>query len=510
MKNNKSLTYVLVILAVAIGSLGTLCVQSYNQRRMMLKTEYQDWRKLNLILNQIERNYVDTIDRVKLTDAAVEAVLSKLDPHSVYLPPVEREESETSLAGGFDGIGIQFNVPNDTAVVIEVIPGGPSEKIGLLPGDRLLKVDDKVIAGVKFPQDSMVRRMRGHAGTKVTVTVKRGDEVIPFEITRGKIPTHSVDAAFMTSDTTGYLRFSKFSRTTYQECSEAIKKLVDSGMTYLIMDVRGNSGGYLDQAVMVSDMFLPKDAMIVYMEGAHRSREEFRASGRGKYQDLKLAILIDEGTASAAEIISGAMQDNGRALIYGRRSFGKGLVQEPINFTDGIGLRLTTARFYTPSGRCIQKPFSEDYELEVYKRYADAEMVNADSLKLSKGGIIPDVFVAMDTTRASSFQMKCSRKATEMRFASEYFDRHLAELSAIDNFGELTRYLESAGLEQKFLEFAKRKDSLVPAPGEWEQSREYSLVRLKALVGRYSKLGDSAFYYYWLEVDDTYHCAMKR
>lgn len=185
-------------------------------------------------------------------------------------------------------------------------------------------------------------------------------------------------------------------------------------------------------------------------------------------------------------------------------------MQEPVNFTDGSGLRLTTARFYTPSGRCIQKPFSEDYELEVYKRYADAEMVNADSLKLSKGGIIPDVFVAMDTTRASSFQMKCSRKATEMRFASEYFDRHLAELSAIDNFGELTRYLESAGLEQKFLEFAKRKDSLVPAPGEWEQSREYSLVRLKALVGRYSKLGDSAFYYYWLEVDDTYHCAMKR
>ena len=416
---NRTWTYVLLILAVAIGSLATLCVQLCSQRRMLLKTEYQDWRKLNLILNQIELNYVDTIDRAKLTDAAVQAVLSQLDPHSVYLPPVEREESETSLAGGFDGIGIQFNVPNDTAVVIEVIPGGPSKKIGLLPGDRLLQVDDKVIAGVKCPQDTMVRRMRGHAGTKVTVTVKRGEEIIPFEITRGKIPNHSVDAAFMTSDTTGYLRFSKFSRTTYKECAEAVQKLVDSGMTYLIMDVRGNSGGYLDQAVMVSDMFLPKDAMVVYMEGAHRSREEFRASGRGKYQDLKMAVLIDEGTASAAEIISGAMQDNGRALIYGRRSFGKGLVQEPVNFSDGSGLRLTTARFYTPSGRCIQKPYSEDYELEVYKRYADAEMVNADSVKLSKGGIIPDVFVALDTTRATTFQMKCTRKATEMRFASE-------------------------------------------------------------------------------------------
>lgn len=507
---NRTWTYVLLILAVAIGSLATLCVQLCSQRRMLLKTEYQDWRKLNLILNQIELNYVDTIDRAKLTDAAVQAVLSQLDPHSVYLPPVEREESETSLAGGFDGIGIQFNVPNDTAVVIEVIPGGPSEKIGLLPGDRLLQVDDKVIAGVKCPQDTMVRRMRGHAGTKVTVTVKRGEEIIPFEITRGKIPNHSVDAAFMTSDTTGYLRFSKFSRTTYKECAEAVQKLVDSGMTYLIMDVRGNSGGYLDQAVMVSDMFLPKDAMVVYMEGAHRSREEFRASGRGKYQDLKMAVLIDEGTASAAEIISGAMQDNGRALIYGRRSFGKGLVQEPVNFSDGSGLRLTTARFYTPSGRCIQKPYSEDYELEVYKRYADAEMVNADSVKLSKGGIIPDVFVALDTTRATTFQMKCTRKATEMRFASEYFDHHLFELSSIDSFDELTRYLDSAGLERKFLEFAKRQDGIEPAPGEWEQSREYSLVRIKALVGRYSKLGDSAFYYYWLEVDDTYHCAMKR
>ena len=507
---NRTWTYVLLILAVAIGSLATLCVQLCSQRRMLLKTEYQDWRKLNLILNQIELNYVDTIDRAKLTDAAVQAVLSQLDPHSVYLPPVEREESETSLAGGFDGIGIQFNVPNDTAVVIEVIPGGPSEKIGLLPGDRLLQVDDKVIAGVKCPQDTMVRRMRGHAGTKVTVTVKRGEEIIPFEITRGKIPTHSVDAAFMTSDTTGYLRFSKFSRTTYKECAEAVQKLVDSGMTYLIMDVRGNSGGYLDQAVMVSDMFLPKDAMVVYMEGAHRSREEFRASGRGKYQDLKMAVLIDEGTASAAEIISGAMQDNGRALIYGRRSFGKGLVQEPVNFSDGSGLRLTTARFYTPSGRCIQKPYSEDYELEVYKRYADAEMVNADSLKLSKGGIIPDVFVALDTTRATTFQMKCTRKATEMRFASEYFDHHLSELSSIDSFDELTCYLDSAGLERKFLEFAKRRDGIEPAPGEWEQSREYSLVRIKALVGRYSKLGDAAFYYYWLEVDDTYHCAMKR
>ena len=278
---NKSWSLILVILGVVVGALSTLCIQVATQRRVLLKAEYQDWRKLNLVLNQIELNYVDEIDRKQLTDAAVTAVLSKLDPHSVYLPPVEREESEISLAGGFDGIGIQFNVPNDTAVVIEVIPGGPSEKIGLMPGDRLLKVDDKVIAGVKFPQDSMVRRMRGHAGTKVTVTVKRGEEIIPFEITRGKIPSHSVDAAFMTGDTTGYLRLSKFSRTTCKECDEAIGKLIDSGMKYLIFDLRDNTGGYLDQAVLLSDLFLQKDSMVVYMEGLHRKREEFRASGRG-------------------------------------------------------------------------------------------------------------------------------------------------------------------------------------------------------------------------------------
>ena len=497
-------------LGAVIGVLATLIIFTFVNRQKTFDGDYNRWRKLNLILQQVQENYVDTVDVKALTDAAVTAALGKLDPHSVYLPPVELEASETELSGNFEGIGIQFNVPNDTAIVLSVIPGGPSEKAGLQQGDRIIRVDSRDIAGQKTPQDSMVRLMKGPAGTKVTVTVDRAGEKIPFDITRDKIPVHCVDAAFMLDSTTGYIRLTKFTRTTYSEFISAAIKLKAQGMTHLIFDLRENTGGYLDQAVLVSDMFLPRDSMIVYMEGAHRSREEFRASGRGRYQDLKLAILIDEGTASAAEIISGAMQDNGRALIYGRRSFGKGLVQEPVNFSDGSGLRLTTARFYTPSGRCIQKAFSEDYQFEVYKRYTEAEMVNADSLKLSKGGIIPDVFVAMDTTRASDFMIKCSRKATEMRFASEYFDHHLAELSAIDNFDELTRYLDGAGLEKQFLSFAERKDGLVPAPGEWEKSREYSLVRIKALVGRYSKLGDSAFYYYWLELDDTYHCAMKR
>ena len=506
--NKKSILY------LAVGFLAGILVWTLifgtRSASKTIKVNKGDWQKLNLVLNSIEQNYVDTIDYEKITTAAITGVLNELDPHSVYLEPQVLKESEDDLAGNFDGIGIQFNVPSDTAVVIEVIPGGPAEKIGMLAGDRILKVGDKVIAGVKFPQDSMVRRMKGPAGTKVTVTVGRGKEVIPFEITRGKIPTHSVDAAFMVNDSVAYLRLSKFARTTVTEVTEATDRLLNEGMRKLIFDLRENTGGFLDQALLLANMFLDRGDLIVYMEGIHREKNVYRADGRGKLKEIPLTVLIDGGSASSSAIFAGAIQDNDRGVIVGRRSFGKGLVQEPVNFSDGSGLRLTTARFYTPSGRCIQKPYSEDYELEVYKRYADAEMVNADSVELSKGGIIADVFVSLDTTRATTFQMKCTRKATEMRFASEYFDHHLSELSSIDSFDELTRYLDSAGLERKFLEFAKRRDGIEPAPGEWEQSREYSLVRIKALVGRYSKLGDAAFYYYWLEVDDTYHCAMKR
>ena len=495
---------------IVVGAMGVLTVQKATERRRMLRTEYQDWRKLNLILQKIDENYVDSVDRQKVTDAAVTAALAQLDPHSVYLPPQELEESETSLAGGFDGIGIQFNVPNDTAVVIEVIPGGPSEKVGLMPGDRLLKVDSVQIAGRKYPQDSMVRRMRGQAGTKVTVTVKRESEVIPFEITRGKIPTHSVDAAFMVGDTTGYIRLSKFARTTFKEFSEATTRLQGEGMRELIMDIRDNSGGYLDQALLLSNAFLSKGDTIVYIEGLHRKREDYVADGRGALRNVGLKVLISEGSASSSEIFAGAIQDNRRGTIYGRRSFGKGLVQEPVFFTDGSGVRLTVARFYTPSGRCIQKPYTPDYALEVYKRYGEAEMVDSDSMKVSKGGIIPDVFVPIDTTRASDFYIKCNRKATTMRFSSAYFDAHKAELSAIDDYGALLGYLDRAGLERQFLEYARAKDGLVPAKGEWEESKSYMMTQIKALVGRYSKLGDNAFYHLYLQIDDVFAAAIGR
>lgn len=507
MKNRT--VYIAVLLGIAVGALAVLTFDTYKSRKAMFKTEYKDWRKLNLVLQQLEKNYVDSIDRKSLTDAAIVAALAQLDPHSAYLPPLELEQSEESLAGGFDGIGIQFNVPNDTAVVIEVIPGGPAEKIGMLPGDRIVKVDDKLIAGVKCPQDSMVRRMKGPAGTKVKVQVKRSGEQIDFDITRGKIPTWSVDASFMADASTGYLHLSKFSRTTYKECVEAISSLKEQGMKHLVFDLRDNSGGYFDQALMLSNLFLEKDSLIVYLEGLHRPREDYRADGRGAFKDLPLSVLINEGSASSSEIFAGAMQDNSRAQIVGRRSFGKGLVQEPVNFSDGSGLRITVARFHTPSGRCIQKPYTQDYNYEVLKRYSNAEMTDVDSMRTSKGGILPDVFVPIDTTRASDFYIKCNRKACAMRFASDYFDKHKEQLGSIANYSDLLAYLDAAELDKAFFAYVKKHDSLVPEPGEWENSKDYMLTQIRALVGRYSKLGDNAFYHIYLDIDDCFKAAQK-
>ena len=497
-----------ILFGILIGAALAVTVQRLSEYRRMLRTSYQDWRKINLVLQTVDENYVDTVDRKKVTDAAVSAALAALDPHSMYMPPQKLEETEEDLAGNFSGIGIQFNVPNDTAIVIEVIPGGPAEKIGMLAGDRLLKVDTTNIAGVSFPQDSMVRRMKGPSGTKVTVTVKRESEVIPFEITRGKIPTHSVDAAFMVNDTTGFLRLSKFSRTTYQEFASAALQLKGMGMKHLIVDLRDNSGGYFDQALLLSNLFLNKGQEIVYMEGLHRKRENYKADGNGVLQDTGLTLLVSDGTASSSEIFAGAMQDNGRATLVGRRTYGKGLVQEPVNFTDGSGIRLTVARYYTPSGRCIQKPISDDYMYDIYKRYENGEMVNADSMNVANGGIIPDVFVPVDTTKVASFYINCNKKATPMRFASAWFDSHKAELQAIDNYDALLRYLDGAGLENRFLEFACTRDGLAPKGSEWQVERSYMMTQVRALVGRYSKLGDNAFYHLYLSTDEIFKAAM--
>ena len=514
----------IAVLGVAVGALAVLAYDSYSQKKNLIRVQYGDWRKLNLILDQIDRNYVDTINVNDVTEAAITAALAELDPHSVYMPPVELTEAETDLAGNFDGIGIQFNVPNDTAIVLEVIPGGPSEKVGLQKGDRILKVGEKDIAGVRFPQDSMVRRMKGPAGTKVTVTVGRGNERIPFEITRGKIPVHCVDAAFMINDTTGYIKLSKFSRTTFIEVTEASAKLVGEGMTRLIFDLRDNTGGYLDQALLLSDMFLRKGDEIVYMQGLHRKKDNYKADGKGQLQDIGLTVLINESTASSSEIFAGAIQDNDRGVIIGRRSFGKGLVQEPIYFSDGSGVRLTVARFYTPSGRCIQKPYSEDYQYDIYKRYADGEMYDADSIKVDStaayktvagrtvyggGGIIPDIFVPMDTTRATKFFIACNKKATQMRFASAMFDRYKGSLTEIGDYDELNRFLDRMNLPAAFREYASSKDGITCTQKEWDETSDYLLPQLRALVGRYSRLGENAFYKMYLNVDVTLKKAIE-
>lgn len=520
----KKETLAIAVFGVVIGVLLSMTVYSVTGSSRKFDGNYDRWRKLNLILEQIQENYVDTLDMEKMTDAAVVAALSELDPHSVYLPPVDLEASETELAGNFDGIGIQFNVPNDTAIVLNVIPGGPSEKAGLMQGDRIIKVDDRVIAGSRTPQDTMVGLMKGPSGTKVLITVNRDGTQIPFEITRGRIPVHCVDAAFMINDTTGYIRLSKFTRTTFREFSGAKDRLLSEGMTRLIFDLRGNTGGYFDQALLLCNEFLEKGAPIVYMEGLHRKRQDFEADGKGTLKEIGISVLTDESTASSSEIFSGAIQDNDRGVIVGRRTFGKGLVQEPVNFTDGSGIRLTVARFYTPSGRCIQKPYTDDYAYDIYERYAHGELTDADSMKVDRsveyhtavgrtvyggGGIIPDLFVPMDTTRATDFFLKCNRKATQMRFASAMFDSHKAVLSGIDDFGSLKDYLDSLDLGGRFLEYAADVDGIVPGKGEWEKTEEYLLPQLYALVGRYSKLDDEAFYRFYITIDETIKAALN-
>ena len=519
-KNNQLIT---ALLGIILGVVLTLSFSKVWQMRKF-DGDYNRWRKLNLILQEVQKNYVDTLDMESMTDAAVVAALSKLDPHSVYLPPVELNESESELSGNFEGIGITFNVPNDTAIVLNTIPGGPSEKAGLMQGDRIIKVNEKVIAGVKMPQDSMIRLMKGPKGTKVKITVSRESVQIPFDITRDKIPVHCVDAAFMIDETTGYIKLTKFTRTTYKEFKEAYEKLLAAGMKKLVFDLRNNTGGYFDQALLLSNEFLSKGDGVVYMEGLHRPRQDYNADGRGKLKDIELAVLIDEGSASSSEIFAGAIQDNDRGIIIGRRSFGKGLVQEPINFTDGSGIRLTVARFHTPSGRCIQKPYDKDYAYDIYERYAHGEMVSADSMKVDTtalyytvkgrrvyggGGIIPDEFVPIDTTKASKFYLACNKKATSVRFASAMFDRYKSDLTKISDFPELEKYLKGINLERQFLDFAKKTDNIVPAAGEWENSKSYMLPQIYGLVGRFSKVGEEAFYRFYLPIDDTIQKALE-
>lgn len=519
MDNRKRYNFTIILWVLLIIVISSMYMGRCSKQRRELNVDAGKWNKLMLVLDQVEKNYVDSIDYKDVVEKILPHIMENLDPHSVYLPPTELEKADESLQGNFSGIGIQFNVPNDTAIVINVISGGPSEKAGILSGDRIIKVDGKVIAGVKMNQDSIVKMLKGPIGTKVQVEVKRDNlaELLPFDIIRDKIPVKSVDVAFMVEEGLGYIKLSKFTKTSYKEFLKAIIPLVEQGLKNLVFDLRDNTGGYLDQALMLSNEFLDRKELIVYMEGLHREREDFYADGYGALKDVGLYVLINESSASSSEIFAGAMQDNDRATIVGRRSYGKGLVQEPIYFTDKSGIRLTVARFYTPTGRSIQKPYTEDYAYDIWERYKHGEMVSADSIKrvdslkfitpkgrvvYGGGGIIPDVFVPIDTVGVTDFLIAVNRKSLTMKYSNLLADRYRAELREVETFEDLERLVSRIDIAGGFLKYA-RENGVVPKAGEWDESKDVIILQLKGLFGRYTVLDDNAFYPYILQVDNV-------
>lgn len=480
-----------------------------------------NWSKISLVLQQIENNYVDEIDYEGISEKIIPEILKELDPHSLYLPPQELKEADEDLQGNFDGIGITFNVPADTAIVISIIAGGPSEKAGLIPGDRIVSVDGKNVAGVKFPQDSMIRLLRGASGSHVKVQVKRDGELVDFDITRGKIPVKSLDVSYMMDDTTGYVKLSRFSRSSYMEFLQAMVKLRSEGMKKLVFDLRDNPGGYLDQALYLSNEFLDKGDLIVYMQGQHRQRQDFRADGNGLSKDLELVVLINENSASSSEIFAGAVQDNDRGTIVGRRSYGKGLVQEPIYFTDKSGIRLTVAKYYTPTGRYIQRPYvkgdDDSYRDDIVERYIHGEMMDEDSIPRNDslkfvtpggkivyggGGIIPDIFVPVDTAGVTDLLVKINRQSAQVKFSIEMSDRYRKDLQKVNTLDELDELLDRMDLENEFRKYLRRT-SISINEAQWKISEDVFMTQIRAMIGRYSKLEDDAFYPIISEIDNV-------
>ena len=422
-----------------------------------------DARKLQLALYAISNLYVDSTSETKLVEDAIVGMLEKLDPHSTYTDPEETKEMTEPLQGNFDGIGIQFNMLTDTLYVIQVIPGGPSEKVGLMAGDRIIMVDDTLIAGVKMKNTDVMKRLRGPKNTEVRVKVLRGGvpDLIEFKITRGKIPVYSLDAAYMADKATGYIKLNRFAASSADEFREALEKLKKQGMKNLILDLQGNGGGYLNIAIDLADEFLGKDKLIVYTEGNKQPREEAKSSARGGFEEGRLVVLVDETSASASEIVTGAIQDWDRGVVVGRRTFGKGLVQRPIDLPDGSMIRLTIARYYTPSGRCIQKPYDktanpdgtlsgennlEKYNQELIDRFNHGELMHADSIhfpdslkyqtkKLARtvyggGGIMPDFFVPIDTTQYTDYHRNIVAKGVVIKTTMKFIESHRKELQS--------------------------------------------------------------------------------
>lgn len=505
--------------------IGLACISMWAQKADM------DARKLQMALYAVKNLYVDPTDESKLVEDAITGMLEKLDPHSTYTDPEETKEMTEPLEGNFDGIGIQFNMLTDTVYVIQVIPGGPSEKVGLVAGDRIVQVNDTVIAGVKMKTSDIMKRLRGPKGAEVRVKVKRADEpdLLEFTITRGKIPVYSIDASYMADKTTGYIKLNRFAASSADEFREALRKLQKEGMKNLILDLSGNGGGYLNIAIELADEFLTKGKLIVYTQGNKQRRQDAISTYQGNFEEGRLVILVDESSASASEILSGAVQDWDRGVIVGRRTFGKGLVQRPLPLPDGSMIRLTVARYYTPTGRCIQKPYEKgkgmDYAHDLIDRYNRGELMSADSIHFpdslkyntmqSKrvvyggGGIMPDVFIPIDTTDYSDYHRDLVSKGLVNRVAMDYLDQHRQALTK--------KYKKPQTYKEKFVvtddimaHLRQLADEKGIAFKEEEYNRSLALIKLqiKALIAR--DLFDMTEYFYIInDVNDSYQEALK-
>ena len=473
---NRLMPFLLAICLVAGILIGTFYTNHFSGNKLGIINTSSN--KLNALLHIIDEQYVDTVSMFNLVEEAMPQILAELDPHSSYIPAKDLEAVNSDLKGSFSGIGVQFTIQDDTIHINSVIQGGPSEKVGLLAGDRIVEVDDSSFVGKIVTNSEAMRRLKGEKGSKVKLGIYRPGEkeILHFTVVRGDIPVKSIDAAYMINDKFGYVKVNKFGETTYPELLVALAQLSQVNCKGMIIDLRGNTGGYMAAAIQMVNEFLPNNKLIVYTEGRKSPRENYTSNGTGSSQTMPLIVLMDEGSASASEIFAGAIQDNDRGTIIGRRSFGKGLVQQPIEFSDGSAIRLTIARYYTPSGRCIQKPYEKgndaEYEMDIITRYEHGEFFSADSIKQNikeiyhtslgrtvygGGGIMPDIFVPQDTTGMTSYYRMAATRGLIVRYTLDYTDKNRNKLKEYDTPQKMEAYLKTQNLLEKFAEYAEKK-----------------------------------------------------
>jgi len=477
--------------------------------------------KIDKVLETIMNEYVDNIDISKLEDAAIKSIIDSLDPHSLYIPKEELKEVNEPIEGKFSGIGVQFNIQNDTVVVIRTIPNGPSEKLGIQPGDRIVRIEDSTICGKNLSSDLVVKKLKGKKGTKVKISIFRNSlkELVDYEITRDDIPLYSVDVSYMLDKKTGYIKINSFSKTTAEEFKEHSKKLLNIGMSQYIVDLRGNGGGILAAAIEIADEFLPQGKLIVYTEGKAVPRSDVYATEGGFLESIPVLVLIDEWSASASEIVAGALQDNDRGTIVGRRSFGKGLVQQQIDLMDGSAIRLTVARYYTPTGRSIQKPYAkgaEEYELDLVNRINHGELFSRDSIHFPDslkfttpngktvyggGGIMPDVFVAHDTSMNSAYYSQIMDKGLVFKFAFIYSDKNRTSLTSLKTAEDIKAYLVKREAIKEFIAFCSSQQVMFDPVG-YKKSESVLKTLIMAYIAR-NIIDNDGFFPIQKEIDYT-------